>query len=139
MKTSFLVMLVAIMSLAAAGIFLVSGNSTRNASATPAVVAVDYRVPTVQPASGAQEVSLRALDAGVYDKESMVVEANRPVKLRFSADPGAACGRSLILKEFGVSLVSKNGEEQVAEFTPAPGKYEYRCPMRMFRGTLEAR
>lgn len=89
-------------------------------------------------AGGAQDIYVKALASGSYDKPSVKVRANQKVRLHFSADPRAGCGRVLIMRDFGVSLVSRNGEEQVAEFTPGPGKYEFSCSMRMFRGVLEA-
>ncbi len=95
--------------------------------------------PSPTPVStGVQDVYIKALALGRYDNSYVRVNANQPVRLHFSADPRAGCGRSFIMRDFGVRLVSQNGAEQVAEFTPGPGKYEFSCSMRMFRGTLEA-
>jgi len=100
--------------------------------------------PAIPTSSGvvsqgeAQEVYLRALETGLYDKQKITVDAGKPVRIHFSADDKSGCGKALIIRDFGVALVSRNGEVQVAEFTPTPGKYEYSCSMRMFRGTLEA-
>ena len=128
------------------GLFMVAGTAGAKpykaapayASGTGQASAGQGITPTPQGSSGVQEIYLRALDAGVYDKPTVKVKANEPVRLHFSADPGAGCGRAFIMRNFGVQLVSRNGEEQVAEFTPPPGKYEYSCSMRMFRGVLEA-
>jgi hypothetical protein len=128
------------------GLFMVAGTAgarpfkaaptyAQDASQAPAQQGI---TPTPQGSSGVQDIYLRALDAGVYDKPTVKVRANEPVRVHFSADPRAGCGRAFIMRDFGVQLVSRNGEEQVAEFTPKPGKYEYSCSMRMFRGVLEA-
>jgi len=98
--------------------------------------------PGVQPSAASsgqvQDVYIRALGGVSYDKPYVAVKANEPVRLHFSADSNAGCGKVLIMRDFGVSLVSSNGEEQVAEFTPSPGRYTYSCSMGMFRGVLEA-
>ncbi len=87
---------------------------------------------------GVQDIYVTALATGAYDNSYIRVQANRPVRLHFRAAPGSGCGDVLVMRDFGVQLVSSGGSEQVAEFTPGPGKYEYSCQMRMFRGVLEA-
>ena len=95
---------------------------------------------TVPPGdtSNAQEIFIRATSAGTYDKPYVIVKKGIPVKLNFSADQDSGCGRMLLMRDFGVQLLSKNGETQSAFFTPQKeGRYEFSCSMRMFRGTLE--
>ncbi|MBI5176910.1 hypothetical protein HY995_02355 [Candidatus Micrarchaeota archaeon] len=87
---------------------------------------------------GVQEVSLRALGTGTYDRREIRVKAGIPVRLSFSADPYSGCGRALMIPDYGVRLISRNGETQTAEFTPTAGVHEYSCSMRMFRGRLIA-
>ncbi len=108
-----------------------------------APIAIPDPVPSVVAATdnavagGAQQVYLRALSTGYYDKQKLTVQAGRPVEFHFSAEPNAGCGRYITLPDFGVQLIS-NGDEKVATFTPTkPGNYPYRCSMNMFRGTLE--
>ena len=85
----------------------------------------------------AQKVSVRALNTGFYDKLEVRVKAGMPVELSFSADPDSGCGRELMIPEFGVDLLSKNGETKTATFTPQKaGAYGYFCGMRMFNGKL---
>jgi hypothetical protein len=80
-----------------------------------------------------QDVSIRALADGTYDKREIDVKAGIPVKLRFSADPDAGCGRSMVIFGLGLSTVSRSGEESDLEFIPtAPGRYEISCGMRMW-------
>src|SRR3989344_7304183 len=90
-------------------IILLSGcNQQSNAGAAP-----------IQTSSGnAQKVSVRALNTGFYDKLEVRVKAGTPVEFSFSADPDSGCGRQLLIPEFGVEFVSKNGETKTATFTP---------------------
>lgn len=85
-------------------------------------------------------VSLRALATGLYDKDTISVKAGQPIRLDFSADPGAGCGRQLIVDGAGINVISRNGETVSATFTlPTPGRYAYHCGMNMFRGMLVAK
>ncbi|MEK6923844.1 MAG: hypothetical protein AABW54_01230 [Candidatus Micrarchaeota archaeon] len=85
-----------------------------------------------------QDVYVTALPSGVYDNPVTRVKAGVPVRLHFTAKPGAGCGSVLVMRDFGVTLISRGGKEQVAEFTPPAGRFEYACSMRMFRGVLIA-
>ncbi|MFH1780269.1 MAG: cupredoxin domain-containing protein [Candidatus Micrarchaeota archaeon] len=87
--------------------------------------------------SEVQEVELKALSTGSYDKQTLTVKAGIPVKLTFSAEKNAGCGRQLVIPDFGVNLVVNAGEFKTVEFTPVKtGEYAYRCGMNMFRGVL---
>lgn len=85
----------------------------------------------------AQDVYLKAL-AGSYDKQELVLKKGVPVRLHFTADKSSGCGRQLVLYKMNgsnLSVISRNGEEQVLSFTPErEGDYEFNCGMRMFRG-----
>lgn len=98
------------------------------------------QVPAQQnapPSGQVQEVAVRALSNGAYDKTTITVKKGIPVHFTFSADPGAGCGRVLYIPDFNVKLTSINGESQSAAFTPTKaGNYAYRCSMNMFRGVL---
>jgi len=90
-----------------------------------------------QPSGEVQDVYVRALSSGTYDKEEVSVKKGIPVRFHFTADSGAGCGSYLSIPEFDVKLLSKNGQEDVAEFTPMKeGTYEYSCAMRMFIGRM---
>ncbi len=95
------------------------------------------------PAAGAQapqqvqDIYIKALSTGGYDHPQVSVRKGIPVRLHFSADSGAGCGRAFYLDGFNVRLVSNGGEEQVAEFTPdQAGTFAYHCGMWMFRGSM---
>ena len=87
-----------------------------------------------------QDVYIRALSSGGYDKSQVSVKLGSPVRLHFSADSGAGCGKILVMRNFGVQLISRNGEEQIAQFTPSKeGVFEYSCSMRMFVGQMQVK
>ncbi|MFH1222595.1 MAG: cupredoxin domain-containing protein [Candidatus Micrarchaeota archaeon] len=114
-------------------------NSTTPAQALaaqpPSQPKQDVAAPTI-PVSY-QEVTVRALSTGSYDKEQVTVRKGTPVRFTFSAEQNAGCGRALYIPAFNVKLVSINGEAQNAVFTPTEvGTYAYRCGMNMFRGVL---
>jgi plastocyanin domain-containing protein len=70
---------------------------------------------------------------GKYDTNEVTVKKGVPVRLHFSADSDAGCGRLLVIYGLGVRLVTKPGEEAVTEFTPdKTGEFQYSCGMRMF-------
>lgn len=129
-----------LLGLALLGLLAVIFMAGSASSARPpnAVSAPTTNAAAPSASSGIQEVYLKALNSGLYDQQTLTVKANSPVRLHFSAEDYAGCGKVLIMRDFGVTLVSRNGEDQTAEFTPAPGSYEYACSMRMFRGTLYA-
>ncbi len=84
-----------------------------------------------------QDVYIKALPTGSYDKTEVHVKAGVPVRLHFTAEQGSGCGALFILDGFGIQLTSLNAVEQVATFTPTtPGTYEYHCGMHMFVGRM---
>ena len=84
-----------------------------------------------------QEVSIRATNRG-YEPASVEVKAGQRVRISFSASGDAGCGRAFIMRKAGISLISKAGSTETAEFTPEKGSYSYQCSMAMFRGELKA-
>ncbi len=88
-------------------------------------------------AAGVQDVYIKALGTGGYDNPQVTVKKGIPVRLHFSAQANAGCGRAFYLDGFNVKLISYSGEEQVAEFTPQQeGTFAYHCGMNMFRGRM---
>ena len=83
--------------------------------------------------AGPQDIYIRALSNGGYDRQEITVNGGVPVRLHFSAEPNAGCGRQLVIYGLGVQAVSRSGEEAVVDFTPEKGVYEYNCGMRMWR------
>ncbi len=88
-------------------------------------------------AAGVQDVYIKALGTGSYDNSQVTVKKGIPVRLHFSAQANAGCGRAFYLDGFNVKLISYSGEEQVATFTPQQeGTFAYHCGMNMFRGRM---
>ena len=80
-----------------------------------------------------QDVYIKALSDGTYDKSELTVKKGVPVRLHFTADPNAGCGRQLVIYGMNVSAISRSGEEDVVDFTPQQaGTFEYSCGMRMW-------
>jgi plastocyanin len=71
-----------------------------------------------------------------YIPEEVKVKAGVPVKLRFQKGYPGGCLSYLIIKDFDIQKLLKQGETTV-EFTPKqPGSYSYTCGMGMYRGTI---
>ena len=112
-----------------AGFFVLANNHSADSGTNPGATGTSN--------GDLQKVNVRALSNGQYDKPQVTVKAGIPVEFSFTADPGAGCGAQLLIPAFNVSLVSRNGETQIATFTPTtPGQYPFHCGMNMFRGTL---
>lgn len=124
------------------GLFLaivIGGYVIFGAMANKGGSATQPSVPTAPetPSGNVQDVYIKALGSGGYDNPQVSVKKDIPVKLHFSAEANTGCGRQMILDGFNVKLVSQNGENQVAEFTPTQaGTYAYHCGMNMYRGKM---
>ncbi|MEM4261498.1 MAG: cupredoxin domain-containing protein [Candidatus Diapherotrites archaeon] len=94
---------------------------------------IDNSINSAFDDSKAVDVYLRALNNGSYDKQEIVVKKGIPVRLHFSADRDAGCGRVLVIYGINVRAISKSGETQVVTFIPdKEGVFEYSCAMRMW-------
>jgi hypothetical protein len=114
------------------GAYVVFSASQQDVPARPA--GTDNLGSQNGEAGAAQDIYVRALRSGAYDLQEITVNAGVPVRLHFTADPDAGCGRQLVIYGLGVKALSKSGEEDVVEFTPSEeGTYEYNCGMRMWQ------
>lgn len=84
-----------------------------------------------------QNIEIKATAQG-FEPKNIKVKAGQPVKLSFTADSNAGCTRALLIKKAKISLLSKGGATQTAEFTPERGTYQFTCSMSMFRGEIQA-
>jgi hypothetical protein len=111
-----------------------SGLGTNTQSpAKPSLQLSSDQPSTNNQDAGIQDIYIRALSNGNYDKSEITVKKGIPVRLHFTADPNAGCGRQIVLYGLNVKATSKNGQEQVVEFTPLEsGTYDYSCGMRMW-------
>ncbi|MFH0885376.1 MAG: cupredoxin domain-containing protein [Candidatus Micrarchaeota archaeon] len=81
-----------------------------------------------------QDIYIKAKNDGTYDKAELTVNAGSPVRLHFTADPDAGCGRQMVIYGLNIKAKSLNGEENVVDFIPKQaGTYGYNCGMRMWR------
>lgn len=124
------VALLFILALVATIPFLVSQAS---ATSSPSSPSAGTSVPIV---NGVQEIRLHASPDG-YSLSSFTVKQGIPVRILFSADQYAGCGRQLLMPEFGVNQIVDANQEVPIEFTPnQQGTFAYRCSMNMFKGTM---
>ena len=131
-QRTFLILVGAVLGIFILMLFFFSNTSANNQN--PENPVLDGKT---QIAGGYQEVYIKALSTGQYDKPQITVKKGIHVRLHFSAEKGAGCGSAFVMRDFGIQLVSKNGSEQIATFTPQKsGTFEYSCMMRMFIGKM---
>ncbi len=132
-----IVLLLFVFGVVAAVPFLLA-NTVSTPSTTGAAIAVaPTQQVTVNLVGGVQEVTIRGDPSG-YAPQFFSVKKGTPVKIKFSADKYAGCGRQLIMKDFGINLLAGEGQTVEATFTPLQeGSFSYRCSMNMFRGTMQ--
>ena len=84
---------------------------------------------------GTQEVAVTV--KGGYTPDVIVVQAGRPVRLRFTRQESASCSEMVLFPDFNRSAKLPEGEAVAVEFTPdKPGEYGFQCQMGMLRGKL---
>ncbi|MBI5223916.1 cupredoxin domain-containing protein [Candidatus Micrarchaeota archaeon] len=115
------------------GGYLVFGSSNNPTPQPNPTISGASPDPIPAPVPGSvQEVYLKALPSGDYDKSQITVKKGFPVRLHFSTQGNVGCGRQLVIRGLNVQTVS-NGAEQVVEFTPQnEGTYQYTCGMGMW-------
>ncbi|MFH1247436.1 MAG: cupredoxin domain-containing protein [Candidatus Micrarchaeota archaeon] len=125
--------IVVLLIVAAIPFVLFNGFSFSSQPAGNVVAVSGEIIPIV---NGVQVVNLRANPAG-YNLRSFTVKKGVPVKIIFSADNNAGCGRQLIMPDFNVNLIANGAEQVTAEFTPNQvGSFPYRCSMNMYKGVM---
>ncbi|HTH63446.1 MAG TPA: cupredoxin domain-containing protein [Gemmatimonadales bacterium] len=96
-------------------------------SRAPAVAARQTR--------GVQEIAVTV--KGGYLPDTILVQAGKPVRLRFYRDETADCSERVVFEQFGIDRPLPAFETTVIEFTPTePGEYPFRCGMSMLKGLL---
>ena len=84
---------------------------------------------------GVQEIAVTV--KGGYLPDTILVQAGKPVRLRFYRDETAACSERVVFEQFGIDRPLPAFETTVLEFTPTePGEYPFRCGMSMLKGLL---
>lgn len=87
---------------------------------------------------GKQDVYLKATKYGVYSPSKLRVKKDIPVRIHYSADWEAGCGRAVIFPEYKQQAYAPAEGEVLIEFTPTQtGVFPFHCSMKMFNGTIE--
>ena len=132
-----------LVGIAVIGVLFIMGAAAQPSDAITAKVSTVSKevTPSPLPLVGdgkKQEIYLKATQYGTYDPNYLVVKRGTPVRIHFSADGYAGCGRQVVFPEFNVKQLAPSKGEALIEFTPQrTGKFPFNCPMRMIRGTIE--
>ena len=82
----------------------------------------------------------RIIVKGGYSPDLLVVEAGRPVRLRFTREETSSCTERVVFDGLEISCSLPTGQEVVVDLPPLePGEYPFACQMGMVRGKLVAR
>jgi plastocyanin domain-containing protein len=85
--------------------------------------------------AGVQEV--RVTVKGGYTPDTIVVQAGKPVRLRFYRDETVDCSERVVFEAFGIDRDLPPFQTTTIEFIPnEPGEYPFRCGMSMLKGLL---
>jgi len=86
---------------------------------------------------GRQEASIAV--KGGYSPDVVVVEAGRPIRLRFTRMEMSSCSERVVFDGLDVSRALPTGEEVTIDLPPLEaGEYPFACQMGMIRGKLVA-
>ncbi len=115
-----------------------------NAAVQPNSGGQQYFAPPSQPAqlsppptvkNGVQEDTL-SVQGGSYMPSPITVKKGIPVRLVGDISQMPGCSKSIIIPEFGVRKVLRQGDNTI-EFTPdKSGTFDFTCSMGMYRGKI---
>lgn len=92
----------------------------------------------VADAGGVQEIDVTV--KGGYSPAVIVVEKNRPVRLKFYRDETSSCSEQVVFGDFGIARELPAYQTTAVEFTPEKaGEFTFACGMNMLRGKLVVR
>jgi len=84
---------------------------------------------------GVQEIAVTV--KGGYTPDTIVVQAGKPVRLRFYRDETADCSERVVFERFGIDQALPAFQTTTVEFTPTEaGEFPFRCGMSMLKGLL---
>lgn len=85
--------------------------------------------------NGVQEITL-TVQGGTYYPSPIRVKKGVPVKITADLSSVRGCASSIVIPEFGVRKVVRQGDNAI-EFTPGKsGTFGFSCSMGMYRGTI---
>jgi plastocyanin domain-containing protein len=91
--------------------------------------------PAARATDGVQEISITV--KGGYTPDTVVVQAGKPVRLRFYRDEAADCSERVVFEQFGLDVALPAFQTTAVEFTPTEaGEFPFRCGMNMLKGLL---
>lgn len=77
---------------------------------------------------------------GGYSPDVIVVDAGRPIRLRFTRQETSSCTERVVFDGLDVSSLLPTGKEVVVDLPPLePGEHPFACQMGMIRGKIVAR
>lgn len=86
---------------------------------------------------GGEVQDVRITVKGGYTPDTIVVQAGKPVRLRFYRDETADCSERVVFERFGIDQMLPPFQTTTVEFTPTEaGEYAFRCGMSMLKGLL---
>jgi len=86
--------------------------------------------------SGYQEATILVKD-GVYTPDTILVDRGKPVRLTFRREETLACSDTVTFDAFGKTAQLPQGKLVPVELMPnETGRFDFACPMGMYRGTL---
>jgi plastocyanin domain-containing protein len=89
----------------------------------------------VAAGGGIQEVTV-TVDGG-YDPSRIVVQAGKPVRLKFERKDPSSCLEQVVIPDFHIAADLPLNQVTTVEFTPKQaGTYLFTCGMNMFRGEI---
>jgi plastocyanin domain-containing protein len=134
-QANYLPVVLVMVALTIGGLALMIGGSAQEDARSPAMTASTKLPPIVD---GRQDIYLKATQYGTFSPDYLVVKKGVPVRIHYSADPNAGCGREVVFPQFKKQKLAPTSGEALIDFTPnQAGKFPFRCPMNMFKGTIE--
>lgn len=80
------------------------------------------------------------VDQGVYTPARIEVPAGKPTRLRFVRKDPSPCAEQVLFDQLGLNLeLPVNKPRELVVKPDQPGRYEFTCQMRMYRGELIAK
>jgi len=77
------------------------------------------------------------VDGGVYAPNTIKAKAGETITLTFHRKDPSPCAESVIFADLDISLeLPVNQNRDLSLKVDKPGKYEFTCPMGMYRGQL---